>query len=210
MTDTIAAPRRAGRPLDLAKREAILSAAETVFMDEGYGVSMDRVAEVAGVSKQTIYKHFESKEALFDATIRRRVDLVTQPITAVPPDTPPEMVLRAQGERFLEMVIRPRYACLLRVVMTVQGGTDIGRHFYEEGPRTSLRRLADYLSRQHERGRLRVPAPLLAAEHFFGLLNGHLQMRSLLSGPLELSPDEMEARATAAVRVFMAAYGPEN
>lgn len=210
MTDTVTAPRRAGRPLDLAKREAILSAAENVFMDEGYGVSMDRVAEVAGVSKQTIYKHFESKEALFDATIRRRVDLITQPLTAVPAGSRPEMVLHAQGERFLEMVVRPRYACLLRVVITAQGGTDIGQHFYEVGPRTSLRRLADYLSRQHECGTLRVPDPLLAAEHFFGLLNGHLQMRSLLSGPVELSPEEMEARTAAAVRVFMAAYGPEN
>lgn len=43
-----------------------------VFLKHGYaGTSMDRVAEVAGVSKNTIYNHFQDKEGLFTALIEQ-------------------------------------------------------------------------------------------------------------------------------------------
>lgn len=62
-----------GRLAD-GKRAAILSAARQVFLDSGYGVSMDTVAAAAGVSKVTVYNHFGSKEALFIAIINQELD----------------------------------------------------------------------------------------------------------------------------------------
>ncbi|MGL5860132.1 MAG: TetR/AcrR family transcriptional regulator, partial [Phycicoccus sp.] len=54
------------RPSSVAKRRRLLEAAETVFVRDGYrGASVDEVAALAGVSKQTLYAHFGSKEALF-------------------------------------------------------------------------------------------------------------------------------------------------
>lgn len=48
------------------KREEILAAAVKLFSEQGYdGTSMDKIADQAGVSKITIYKHFEKKENLF-------------------------------------------------------------------------------------------------------------------------------------------------
>ena len=48
-----------GRPKDQAKRLAILEAAKTLFMRNGYeGSSMDAIAAEAGVSKLTVYNHF--------------------------------------------------------------------------------------------------------------------------------------------------------
>ena len=47
-------------------QEKIIGAAEAAFLKHGYlGTSMDAVAELAGVSKQTVYSNFGSKEALF-------------------------------------------------------------------------------------------------------------------------------------------------
>src|SRR5687767_13271725 len=52
------------------KRRAILEAGRAVFMQKGYGgTSMDEVAAVARVSKQTVYKHFADKENLFTLII---------------------------------------------------------------------------------------------------------------------------------------------
>src|ERR1700681_2117036 len=48
------------------KRAAILEAAQQAFFANGFvGTSMDQVAAKAAVSKQTVYKHFSDKEALF-------------------------------------------------------------------------------------------------------------------------------------------------
>ncbi|MFF8960389.1 TetR/AcrR family transcriptional regulator [Streptomyces sp. NPDC014894] len=56
------------------KRRAIVTAARTLFLREGFGVGMDAIAAAAGVSKVTVYNHFGSKEALFTAVITGALD----------------------------------------------------------------------------------------------------------------------------------------
>ena len=57
--------RRPGRPRSERARQAILRAAADLLLDEGTAqVSMDAVAERAGVSKATIYRWWPSKERL--------------------------------------------------------------------------------------------------------------------------------------------------
>jgi len=53
-----------------AKQEIIVAAAETLFLQQGYGLtSMDKIALEAKVTKQTVYRYFSSKQILFDAVI---------------------------------------------------------------------------------------------------------------------------------------------
>ncbi|MFV3074478.1 TetR/AcrR family transcriptional regulator [Niveispirillum fermenti] len=207
---TAGMPRRrgAGRPMDPAKRDAILLAAERIFAEEGYTASMDRVAELAGVSKQTIYKHFSAKDRLFDAMVIRRAERMTEPVTMADPARPVPDVLTALGHRFLELMADGQFHCLLRVILSAGAGTGLAGHFYQTGPLVSLERIAAYLRRQHDAGRLDVPDPLLAAEQFYGLLNGHVQLRGLLGVQPALTDDQKAARVAAAVRVFLAAHTP--
>ncbi len=52
------------------KHQAIIDGAIKVFIEKGYDVSsMDSIAEMAGVSKRTVYNHFQSKEKLFHAIV---------------------------------------------------------------------------------------------------------------------------------------------
>ncbi|WP_424944279.1 TetR/AcrR family transcriptional regulator [Aliiroseovarius crassostreae] len=54
------------------KRRLILVAAEEVFLSEGYlRANMNRIAELAGVTKQTVYRYFPSKTELFRATLEQ-------------------------------------------------------------------------------------------------------------------------------------------
>ena len=52
------------------KRQVILNGAVAVFTECGYDTaSMDKIAVVAGVSKRTVYNHFQSKEILFQTIV---------------------------------------------------------------------------------------------------------------------------------------------
>src|SRR5258708_12083440 len=53
------------------KRGAIVEAARQAFLENGYAqTSMDRIAETAGVSIKTVYRHFENKDDLLSAVMQ--------------------------------------------------------------------------------------------------------------------------------------------
>ena len=59
-----------GRPKDLEKRQQILNAARNLFLKCGYhGSSMNQIAHEAGVTKLTVYNHFQDKANLFVCAI---------------------------------------------------------------------------------------------------------------------------------------------
>ncbi len=61
-------------PRAQAKRDAILAAAQEFFIRHGFGsTSMDAIAVAANVSKQTLYRYYQHKEALFIATMQHMV-----------------------------------------------------------------------------------------------------------------------------------------
>ncbi|MCL6234450.1 TetR/AcrR family transcriptional regulator [Acinetobacter sp. ANC 5579] len=59
-----------GRPKDLEKRQRILESAKQLFLEMGYhGCSMNQIAQHAGVTKLTVYNHFQDKATLFTSAI---------------------------------------------------------------------------------------------------------------------------------------------
>ncbi len=72
------------------KREAILNAALQLFTEYGFhGTPMPLVAERAGVGAGTIYRYFESKEALVNTLYRDWKDFqIAEILKDVPPNTP--------------------------------------------------------------------------------------------------------------------------
>ncbi|WP_163569095.1 TetR/AcrR family transcriptional regulator [Fodinicola feengrottensis] len=54
-------------------RLRVLAAAEEVFAEQGLAVPLDEIARRAGVGAGTVYRHFPTKEALFEAVVAERV-----------------------------------------------------------------------------------------------------------------------------------------
>ncbi|MGH3168207.1 MAG: TetR/AcrR family transcriptional regulator [Trebonia sp.] len=54
-------------------RDKVLRAAREAFARSGYDVPLDEIAALAGVGPGTVYRHFPSKEALFEAVMAARV-----------------------------------------------------------------------------------------------------------------------------------------
>ncbi len=70
-------PRRV-RSDAVRNRARLLAAAEAVFAEEGVDVPVDLIAERAGVGVGTLYRHFPTKEKLFEAILVARVSEITE------------------------------------------------------------------------------------------------------------------------------------
>jgi len=61
-------------------RARILEAAEEIFATEGVSVPIDTVAERAGLGVGTLYRHFPTKEALFEAIVVARLEQLLETV----------------------------------------------------------------------------------------------------------------------------------
>src|SRR6202158_1281912 len=73
MTDQSAETVRKPRADAVRNRERVLKAAKAVFSAGGPDASLEAVARRAGVGIGTLYRHFPTREALFEAVYRREV-----------------------------------------------------------------------------------------------------------------------------------------
>lgn len=203
------APIGPGRPKDLAKREAILEAAKSLFLSLGYAnTSMDAVASAAGVSKLTVYSHFTDKQTLFTSAVMATCQVqLPDLLFAYPDGVPVDQVLLNIARGFQALISSDEAVKLSRLIMA-QGSHDpgFGAYFYEAGPKRVLAGMEALLRQADERGLLRIENPLRAAEHFFCLVKGAPDYRLLLgcAGPLE--GEAAEAHVREVVGVFMRAF----
>ena len=108
------------------KRQAILDAATTLFLRDGYlATSMDEIAGLAVVAKQTVYTQFGDKENLFREVVTAVVDEAATPVFAevsiLPDGGDLESDLRDLASRLLARVIQPRLLQLRRLVISEAG-----------------------------------------------------------------------------------------
>ncbi len=209
--DDPAQPRR--RAARLASAPVILEAATTLFLRNGYlGTSVDDIAALAHVSKQTVYTHFVDKEQLFAELVRgniSRVDSFIESVTAGLGDTHTlEDDLRAFARRHVQAVLLPEAVQLRRLVIGEAGRfPDLAREYYERVPQRVIAALAHQLARLAQRGRLRIKDADLAANHLAWLILGPPLDAAMFGATGEDSAhDDLDRLADAAVDVFLGAY----
>lgn len=191
------------------KRAAILAAATRLFLEHGYGaVSMDAIAQEAGVSKQTIYSHFGAKDTLFGAIIHEKCGQLLGPLQA--PDArndDPAAALNGIAQQFLELVLDAQNMAHFRTIIAESSRfPELAKAFYDAGPRRAADSLADYLAAMDRGGTLRVDDPAAAARQFFAMMRGDLYMRRLLGLGGDPDPAEVRRVASRAVSAFLAVF----
>jgi TetR/AcrR family transcriptional repressor of mexJK operon len=196
------------------KHREIMQAAATLFVAKGYdGTSMDDIATTAGVSKQTIYKHFSDKDRLFTEIVlatTHQADHVVGLVLSTLNDTD-DLVhdLRMLGRKFLEALMDEELLQVRRLVIAnADRMPSLGRDWYEHGFKRLTAALASCFRILTEKELLRIEDSNLAANHFAGMLLWIPSNEAMFTGNNRpCSKSELDRLADAAVRAFLAAYG---
>lgn len=202
-------PNPPGRPKDPEKRAALIEAAGRLFCEHGYdAVSVEAVAQAAGVSKLTVYSHFGDKEGLFVAAVHARCEgSLPHQLFEPAPDLPLRDALQRIGIAFVRLVFAPDVVNLYRTLIGQNTSSpQLAQVFFEAGPKRTLDEFEFFLSLYVARGELRIEHPRCAAEQFFVLLKGVQHMRLLLGLIAPPDDDALQHRVDEAVAVFLRAY----
>ena len=196
-------------PRGRQRREQLVCVAEKVFLEHGFADStMQTIATRAGASKETLYRHFASKEALFAEIIGRGARQISGPESALSRKGPPRRVLFELGCDLLRLMTQGDAPCLLRLVIAeIPRSPELGAILYAMGPGATLDRLTEYLRAATERGELRCRRPARAAKLFLGAVVANFRMLALINPPkTPVTEPEIRDHVRGAVTMFLAYY----
>jgi TetR/AcrR family transcriptional regulator, mexJK operon transcriptional repressor len=197
------------------KRQAIIDAATELFLEHGYqGTSMDDIAALAAVSKQTVYKNFADKQQLFSDIVLSAAARADQFIDALPrvlAETDDlASGLRALARRYLDTVMQPRLLQMRRLIVAeADRFPDLARAYYGRVPEHVMAGLAAQFGDLAGRGLLRIDDPAVAARHYaFLVLGAPLDRAMFLGLGHGMSAAVLDRHADEAARAFLSAYRP--
>ena len=201
-------PKRTGRPVDPAKREAILAAAGQSFFDHGFAAtSIEQVASRAGVSKVTIYNHFGDKRALFSAAVERECEKMRSAFSldGIAKGTLEERLTNL-GKSIVAFLSRPEMVQFeRRIAAETEHEPALGAAFLAAGPHRMKQAFAAYLSALVAAGELAIDDVELATEQFVSMCKGIGDLERRFGHPSD--PERDGERIAGAVAVFCKAYG---
>ncbi|MDB5416745.1 MAG: transcriptional regulator [Phenylobacterium sp.] len=189
------------------RRQAILDAAKQVFFEEGYATaSMDRIAARAGVTKRTVYAHFENKHALFAAVVAQAcANVVSQlPTPESLPDDPREGLAIAL-HRSRELMQSANCIRLERIIAAETERHPAFAATLSAAFAAGEAMLAQSLIRWGAAGRLKPLDAAVVAR----MLNDQVGCATSFRGLLGEPRDEALGRAAVdeAIRLFLIGYG---
>ncbi len=201
------------RSSDRRHRE-IREAAIGIFLSSGYdGATMEDIAVRAGVSKQTVYKHYTDKRNLFADIVLSTTDdmdaLVGLIADRLTDTSDPAKDLEHLAETFLGALMQPRVLRLRRLVISsADRFPEIASAWYEQGFERALVALAMSFRVLADRQLLVVDDPAIAAEHFVGMLFWIPVNKAMFTGDDDYAAThDLATVARSAARAFMNAYG---
>jgi TetR/AcrR family transcriptional regulator, regulator of autoinduction and epiphytic fitness len=194
------------------KRNDILDAAVAVFLRQGYErASMDDIARKAKVSTATLYKHAESKSALFGSILARAWDVGdTAADEAIRRSLrgSTKTALTAIGDHYAKSLTDPKVFALFRAVIgECQRFPELGQDLYNRAKLPYLLRIERYLEEQTTAGTLRVKDAKGATRQFLGMINDQVFWPGFLVTDFTVSEAQRRRVVSEAVETFWARYG---
>lgn len=188
-------------------RTRLIEAATAAFLEEGYRVSVDRIAARAGVAKQTLYNHFPRKDDLFGEVVRLGTASILVSLDG--DGAPLRERLRRFAVAFRQKVLGAEGLAFYRaVVAEAPRFPELTAAFYASGPAQTTRRLAAVLAEAMEAGELRRDDPVFMAQLLLSMLVETERTHRLLSDKPMAAPKP--AAAARILDAFLRACSPDT
>jgi len=201
-----------------ATTRAILDAAHRLFLKAGFdGVNLEQVGRAAGVSRQTVYNQFGSKEAVFHDVVQRHWDAVRSETASAfaameTPASSPAESLRQFARALLRFVEETDQVAFTRLVIAESRQRPwIADEFYRCGKEPILKGFAAALAAMTRQGMIACARPELAAHQFMGLVQEFViwpRVMAIGKGLADL-PDH-EVVIEEAIAMFLSRYGVQR
>lgn len=191
------------------KRQAILDIAKECFSQQGVNAtSMSQLAKQLGGSKATLYNYFSSKEEIFAAVMQSSAtEQISNSFLSLDIERDVRTSLTEFGYNFLDSILTPDAISIYRMAITEADRSDIGRHFYNNGPKKGWKHLSEYIARQIDKGQLRSCDAWIAAMQFKALLSSEYVEQYAFAAIEKPNQQQIKITTEQAVSAFMALYG---
>lgn len=201
---------RRGRPANEALGQTIVDAACELFGELGFhATTLDKVAQRAKISKLSIYRHFEDKEALFSAAMAASCRQFAPEALLEGVDGSAEDQLMAVGSSLLRTLLSPDVRSVEAMVMADKTNQkSLSKIHFEAGPARVIAQIEALLRELHAKAVLNVPDPHRSARLFAALFKGSDLL--LIARFDEARADDdaaIESYCRSAVAMFVAAHG---
>ncbi len=176
-------------------RERVLEAAKAVFSAGGSDASLESVAKRAGVGIGTLYRHFPTREALFEAVYRREVERLTDLAPRLTEEASPTEALRLWLRANVEFVATKK-GMAAALALATQGPSDLTAYSFAR----LTAAVGGLLDRAVAAGEIRAdigPQDLLRALVGMCLLHDQPGWRDSVSRLLDVFVDGLRARPGA-------------
>ena len=191
-----------------AKEQEVLDVATEYFLQHGYrGASINAMARSSGISKESIYRYFSSKQQLFEAVIGRELIEYRRSLHRLDA-TLRSMELRAAlvvvAETILGIITTDRTQALRRLIFDeATRSPEVGQHYYKIGAGQAYSVLENVFETHAHQSEFDIPT---LARHFLGLLCWRVTLERQCAVRGELTAAEITQLATTVVDDFMKAF----
>lgn len=191
------------RDSSVDKVEQIVQGAMQEFLVNGYaGTSMDKVAACAGVSKATVYSHFQDKQGLFKALIEKLAQERFQSVFGTEPlEGDPKIVLSQLAVKALNQMLQDEeYRAFMRVLIGESGRfPELAQFCIGSLVKPTIDTLSQYLASRPE---LKIPDPEATARILVGSLVHFMMIQEMMHGK-EIVPMAGERLTDALIHLML-------
>lgn len=198
-----------GRPKDLEKRTKILQAAKSIFLKMGYhATNMNQIAKDAGVTKLTVYNHFQDKANLFICAIEESCEeSICAKEIVLTAESNFEQALYVMCHRALSIIYLPEALKLDRVLFELAAEqSPLTQQFFDASHTRMSNVWCDFFRQAIHLNFIQADDPLKQSEMIVSLMLGLRHYRVLLGLDTVPTAIEIDQMIQQAVELFLLKY----